>query len=286
MVAVYTGSSVDGLTRVTQDDNDCPNEYGARVSFTATAGQEYRIAVDGAYGDWGDLTLRWSRTILAPVNHGTPTILGRPIDGAQLSATTGQWGGTPPLAFGYQWLRCTNSLPADHGSERCDVPAHELRRRVSTASAGDGVERGRFPDRRIGDDGHRRAIASGERDPTFDHGGSIPGRRPERGRRTVERHRALVHVSVAAVPKRDLHRHRRRGGVHGQPWRPGEQTGRDRDCDQRCRVGNRRFSAEPPRHAAPGLHRSAPQGKAARRSPPIDSRRALRDGAGTAGGLA
>jgi PASTA domain-containing protein len=109
MVAVYTGSSVDALTRVTQDDNDCPNEYGARVSFTATAGQEYRIAVDGAYGDWGDLTLRWSRSILAPVNHGTPTILGRPIDGAQLSATTGQWGGTPPLVFGYQWLRCTNS---------------------------------------------------------------------------------------------------------------------------------------------------------------------------------
>ena len=71
MVAVYIGSSVGrALPASTQDDNDCPNEYGARVSFTATAGQEYRIAVDGAYGDWGDLTLRWSRTILAPVNHG------------------------------------------------------------------------------------------------------------------------------------------------------------------------------------------------------------------------
>ena len=107
MVAVYTGSSVDGLTRITQDDNDCPNEYGARVSYTATAGQEYRIAVDGAYGDWGDLTLRWSRTVLAPVNHGQPSIMGRPIDGAQLSATQGVWGGTPPFTFGYQWLRCT-----------------------------------------------------------------------------------------------------------------------------------------------------------------------------------
>ena len=107
MVAVYTGSSVNGLTRVTQDDNDCLNEYGARVSFTATAGQEYRIAVDGAYGDWGDLTLRWSRTILAPVNHVPPSILGQSIDGAQLSAAVGVWGGTPPLNFGYQWLRCT-----------------------------------------------------------------------------------------------------------------------------------------------------------------------------------
>ena len=83
LLAVYTGSSVDGLTRVTQDDNDCPDEYGARVSFTASAGQEYRIAVDGAYGEHGDIVLRWSRTILAPVNHELPSILGRPIDGAR-----------------------------------------------------------------------------------------------------------------------------------------------------------------------------------------------------------
>ncbi len=106
-IAVYTGVSLNGLTRVVQDDNDCPDAWGARVSFSASAGQEYRIAVDGAYGDQGDLVLRWSRSILAPVNHEPPTVLGKPIDGAMLSAAQGTWGGTPPFTFGYQWMRCT-----------------------------------------------------------------------------------------------------------------------------------------------------------------------------------
>src|SRR5262245_48448736 len=113
LLAVYTGATVNGLTRVAQDDNDCPDEYGARVSFAASAGQEYRTAVDGAYEEIGYLSLRWSRSVLAPANHGLPTILGRPVDGALLSATTGVWGGTPPLTFGYQWVRCSysNCLP-------------------------------------------------------------------------------------------------------------------------------------------------------------------------------
>jgi hypothetical protein len=107
LLAVYTGTNIDALTRIVQDDNDCPDEWGARVSFTASAGQEYRIAVDGAYGYQGDIVLHWNRSVLAPVNHARPSVLGRPIDGAQLSATTGQWGGTPPFTFGYQWLRCS-----------------------------------------------------------------------------------------------------------------------------------------------------------------------------------
>ena len=107
LLAVYTGASVNGLTRVVQDDNDCPGDYGARVSFPASAGQEYRIAVDGAYGEQGDLVLRWSRSVIPPRNRVLPSVLGRPIDGAMLTAAVGEWGGTPPLTFGYQWLRCT-----------------------------------------------------------------------------------------------------------------------------------------------------------------------------------
>jgi hypothetical protein len=119
LLAVYTGASVDGLTRVAQDDNDCPGEYASRISFVAVAGQEYRIAVDGAYGDRGDLVLRWNRSVLAPVNHSRPTILGRPIDGAMLSAANGEWGGTPPLNFGYQWVRCSfNSCQPISGANR------------------------------------------------------------------------------------------------------------------------------------------------------------------------
>lgn len=106
VLAVYTGSGVAGLTRVAQDDNDCPDYYGGRVSFNAAAGQEYRIAVDGAYGDQGDVTLTWSRAALAPQIHVSPSVVGNAVDGAMLTATVGEWGGTPPITFGYQWMNC------------------------------------------------------------------------------------------------------------------------------------------------------------------------------------
>jgi hypothetical protein len=106
LLAVYTGGSIETLTRVSQDDNDCPDYAGSRVSFNATAGQEYRIAIDGAYGEQSDFALRWSRVPLAPRNHVSPSVLGRALDGAMLTAGNGDWGGTPPLTFGYQWNRC------------------------------------------------------------------------------------------------------------------------------------------------------------------------------------
>jgi hypothetical protein len=107
LLAVYTGGSIGTLTRVAQDDNDCPDYYGSRVSFNATAGQEYRIAIDGAYGEQGSFALRWSRVPLAPRNHLPPSLVGRALDGSMLTAGNGEWGGTPPLTFGYQWTRCS-----------------------------------------------------------------------------------------------------------------------------------------------------------------------------------
>jgi hypothetical protein len=106
LLAVYTGDSVGGLTRVVQNDDDCG--YGAsRVSFQATAGVVYNIALDGYYGEQGEFTLQWSRQSLLPRNQALPVILGVPNDGTTLTATTGTWGGTPPFTFGYQWARCS-----------------------------------------------------------------------------------------------------------------------------------------------------------------------------------
>ena len=48
ILGIYTGESVDGLTLVAQDDNMGEN-YASKVSFHATAGTTYRIAVDGKY---------------------------------------------------------------------------------------------------------------------------------------------------------------------------------------------------------------------------------------------
>ncbi len=109
LLAVYTGAVVEGLSLVVQDDNDCDGYGGSRVSFLATAGQTYSIALDGAYGDWGDFTLRWSRSTLPPRNHVLPTVQGNLVDGQVLTAVVGEWGGTPPLTFGYQWARCSVS---------------------------------------------------------------------------------------------------------------------------------------------------------------------------------
>ncbi len=66
LLGVYTGSSVDTLTLVAEnDDTGTEGEYGSMVSFTVTAGTEYRIAVDGFGGKAGAANLRWQT---APAN--------------------------------------------------------------------------------------------------------------------------------------------------------------------------------------------------------------------------
>lgn len=79
MLGVYTGNAVSGLTVVKQPDNtDAKNDdvnpgvvVTSRVTFNATAGTTYRIAVDGWGGARGLVTLNWSEancsTVAAPV---------------------------------------------------------------------------------------------------------------------------------------------------------------------------------------------------------------------------
>ena len=68
VLAVYTGSSVGSLagTLVGQSDDVSSTVRTSKVSFTATAGTVYRIAVDGydnnSGGDFGPLSLNWTAT--------------------------------------------------------------------------------------------------------------------------------------------------------------------------------------------------------------------------------
>jgi subtilisin-like proprotein convertase family protein len=60
LLAVYTGNSVGGLTLIASNDNISTNNSRSRVTFTPVAGTVYHIAVDGANGANGNLTLRWA----------------------------------------------------------------------------------------------------------------------------------------------------------------------------------------------------------------------------------
>jgi len=62
LLGVYTGSTVGALTLVASNDDTGTNRYSA-VSFAATAGTIYRIAVDGYDGDSGSVVVRWSLTL-------------------------------------------------------------------------------------------------------------------------------------------------------------------------------------------------------------------------------
>jgi hypothetical protein len=58
VLAVYTGSSVGSLTTIASDAGS-PGNGASRVTFTATSGTTYRIAVDGFNDAMGNLVLNW-----------------------------------------------------------------------------------------------------------------------------------------------------------------------------------------------------------------------------------
>jgi hypothetical protein len=47
---------------------------------------------------------------VAPANSSRPVISGYPEEGEALTVSTGTWTGTEPLAYGYQWFRCSTAL--------------------------------------------------------------------------------------------------------------------------------------------------------------------------------
>lgn len=67
LLAVYTGSAVNALTaKASNDDNGAATT--SLLSFAATAGTLYRIAIDGKAGAAGALKLAWDLTPAPPAN--------------------------------------------------------------------------------------------------------------------------------------------------------------------------------------------------------------------------
>ncbi|HTZ87028.1 MAG TPA: hypothetical protein VMB05_10210 [Solirubrobacteraceae bacterium] len=107
---------------------------GACTTIPGADGPSYRAAsaqiarrlrvIVTATNDLGSLSVASKRTkpILAgaPVNTAPPSIAGSLQEGQALTADAGQWAGTGPISFTYQWLRC---LPVGGGCQ--EIPGAE-----------------------------------------------------------------------------------------------------------------------------------------------------------------
>lgn len=100
-LAVYSGSSLGSLVKLVSND-DTGSGTTSLVTFPATAGATYQIAVDGYNGDAGNIVL----TVYQPAP-AQPLILQQPADQFALAGGSVtfavQVSGATPLS--YQWLR-------------------------------------------------------------------------------------------------------------------------------------------------------------------------------------
>lgn len=74
MLGIYIGTAVDALTTVASND-DAPNTIHSRVTFNATGGVVYRIAVDGYAGTTGTVKLNWVQDNVLPIVSWTAPVM-------------------------------------------------------------------------------------------------------------------------------------------------------------------------------------------------------------------
>jgi serine protease AprX len=61
LLAVYTGNAVNSLKVIASNDDSRSGEGWSSVTFNATAGVTYQVAIDGKNGETGWVTLAWER---------------------------------------------------------------------------------------------------------------------------------------------------------------------------------------------------------------------------------
>lgn len=66
LLAVYRGTAVNALTAIASNDDSTSSVRWSRVTFSATAGTTYVLAIDGYGAATGSTTLAWAATTPAP----------------------------------------------------------------------------------------------------------------------------------------------------------------------------------------------------------------------------
>jgi hypothetical protein len=87
-----------GSREYTVASNDVGNTLRVRVTATNADGSANATSVPSAVVKAAPST--------APQRTSNPTISGTPQQGQTLTASTGDWNGTQPITFSFQWQRC------------------------------------------------------------------------------------------------------------------------------------------------------------------------------------
>lgn len=96
VMAVYTGTAVNALTRVASDNNSGGN-LTSRITFNATEGTTYMIAVAGNGSAGGNISLSLSQTTVPTISSFSPSA-GQP--GVQVTITGFNFSGATEVRFG------------------------------------------------------------------------------------------------------------------------------------------------------------------------------------------
>jgi hypothetical protein len=132
--AAISGATNTGYTAAHEDVG-----HTVRVVVTATNAAGSASATSAASG---------VIAAVSPSNTSKPTTSGEAKDGQTLTASSGEWSGTPPISYAYQWQRCdakgegcadiSAATAPTYGAGHEDV-GHTLRVRVTATNAAGAV---------------------------------------------------------------------------------------------------------------------------------------------------
>lgn len=87
LLAAYSGTTLAGLSQLVANDNDGSSGNNSGVTFTAQAGNEYLIAVDGLNGASGGISLNWNLVQQADLGISMSQSPADPVAGGNVTYT-------------------------------------------------------------------------------------------------------------------------------------------------------------------------------------------------------